>query len=219
MGLLDILNSIQTGGAVPSDARERPSSGPLPAPATDGDSKSMSPIAKALLALLAFYALTHMKREGSTTGGAGSAAPADSSSGGGLGDLLGGILGGGGKGAGASAGGGLGDLLRGPLGGILGGAAAGTIVSGGLGDLLKRFQESGQADTARSWIDNGPNKSITKEDIAGALGSDTINKLTAETGMKRDELLAGLSHYLPGFIDKLTPNGRVPTPEEASRLV
>jgi uncharacterized protein YidB (DUF937 family) len=32
-------------------------------------------------------------------------------------------------------------------------------------------------------------------------------------------LLAGLSRELPQTVDKLTPNGRVPTEEEASHLV
>ena len=37
--------------------------------------------------------------------------------------------------------------------------------------------------------------------------------------MSRNELLAGLSRELPGAIDQLTPNGRLPTEEEASRWV
>lgn len=41
----------------------------------------------------------------------------------------------------------------------------------------------------------------------------------AETGMDRDELLEGLSQHLPEFVDQLTPQGRLPTEEEASRMV
>jgi uncharacterized protein YidB (DUF937 family) len=37
--------------------------------------------------------------------------------------------------------------------------------------------------------------------------------------MGREDLLEGLSQQLPGFIDQLTPHGRLPTSEEASRLV
>ena len=43
--------------------------------------------------------------------------------------------------------------------------------------------------------------------------------LTAQTGMSKDELLAGLSRELPGAVDELTPEGRVPTPQEASNMV
>src|SRR6516164_7915363 len=51
MGLLDILNSIQAGG-VSDDPRARG------APASQG----MSPMAKALLALLAVYAVKNLRR-------------------------------------------------------------------------------------------------------------------------------------------------------------
>jgi uncharacterized protein YidB (DUF937 family) len=37
--------------------------------------------------------------------------------------------------------------------------------------------------------------------------------------MRREDLLAALSQHLPGLVDHLTPNGRLPTEEEASRLV
>jgi len=40
-----------------------------------------------------------------------------------------------------------------------------------------------------------------------------------QTGMKRADLLSGLSQHLPDLINQLTPNGRLPTDEEASRTV
>jgi uncharacterized protein YidB (DUF937 family) len=32
-------------------------------------------------------------------------------------------------------------------------------------------------------------------------------------------LLAGLSQHLPRFVDQLTPHGRLPTDEEAAKIV
>lgn len=216
MGLLDILSSIQGGGA-------------QPAPTSAGEGKGMSPIAKAMLALLAVYALKHTRMAGSpptqpsppsggsATGGGG----LGGGLGGSLGDVLGGMLGGGGAGrsAGTAGGGGLGDLLRGPLGGILGGAAAGTVLSGGLDGLVKRFEESGHGDTARSWVGTGASKPISQGDLASALGADTLDSLASQTGMQREELLSGLSRELPDFVDRLTPYGRVPSDEEAARML
>lgn len=216
MGLLDILSSIQGGGA-------------QPAPTSAGEGKGMSPIAKAMLALLAVYALKHTRMAGSpptqpsppsggsATGGGG----LGGGLGGSLGDVLGGMLGGGGAGrsAGTAGGGGLGDLLRGPLGGILGGAAAGTLLSGGLDGLVKRFEESGHGDTARSWVGTGASKPISQGDLASALGADTLDSLASQTGMRREELLSGLSRELPDFVDRLTPSGRVPSDEEAARML
>jgi uncharacterized protein YidB (DUF937 family) len=120
--------------------------------------------------------------------------------------------------AGAGAGGGLGDLL----GGLTGGAAAGGLgglLSGGLGDLLKQFQQHGQEDKAQSWVSRGPNKPVSPSEIEEALGAERIEWLREQTGMSREELLAGLSRELPEAIDKLTPEGRLPTEQEAARLL
>ena len=197
MGLLDILNSIQAGG-VSNDPRARA------APASQG----MSPTAKALLALLAIYAAKNLRR----AGGAPPTQPAGPAGG----NVSAGPPGGQG---GTLGGGDLGDLLRGTLGGVLGGAAAGTVLNGGLGGLLKQLQQSGQGDVAHSWVGAGPNKTISQGDLASALGTDTLNALSEETGMDRGALLSGLSQHLPRFVDQLTPDGRLPTEEEAARMV
>ena len=90
------------------------------------------------------------------------------------------------------------------------------MISGGLGDLLKQFQDSGHGDTANSWVSPGPNKQISPGDLASALGADQINTLASQTGMSRDDLLAGLSQHLPDVINQLTPHGRLPNENEVS---
>jgi uncharacterized protein YidB (DUF937 family) len=37
--------------------------------------------------------------------------------------------------------------------------------------------------------------------------------------MDRNDLLEGLSQHLPELVDQLTPQGRLPTEDEASRMV
>jgi uncharacterized protein YidB (DUF937 family) len=37
--------------------------------------------------------------------------------------------------------------------------------------------------------------------------------------MSRDDLLNGLSQQLPDVIDRLTPDGRLPTEQEAARFI
>jgi uncharacterized protein YidB (DUF937 family) len=155
------------------------------------DKGGMSPITMAILALLAYKAVKHIG------GGQPNAAPAPSPNT-------------------AGTGGGLGDLLKGGLGGLLAGGAAGSVISGGLGDLLKQFQQNGQGDTANSWVGKGENKPIAPGDLANALGANQIDSLASRSGLSRDELLSGLSQYLPGVIDHLTPEGRLPTEQELS---
>ena len=162
------------------------------------DKGGMSPITMAILALLAYKAVKHIG------GGQPNAAPAPAPS-----PVDAGLPGGG-------MGGGLGDLLKGGLGGLLAGGAAGSVISGGLGDLLKQFQQNGQGDTANSWVGKGENKPIAPGDLANALGANQIDSLASQSGLSRDELLSGLSQYLPGVVDHLTPDGRLPTEQELS---
>ena len=123
-----------------------------------------------------------------------------------LGEMLKG-LGGGTSGAARPGEGG----LLGKLGGTLTGASAGGLLSGGLGELIDRFRQSGQAETADSWVKTGPNKPISPPQIEQAVGSDVLDTLTQQTGLSREELLARLSRELPDAVDKYTPGGKLPT--------
>jgi uncharacterized protein YidB (DUF937 family) len=189
MGLLDVLNGMQNGPRGPSG----PSTG----------NSGMSPITMALLGLLAYKAVK--KLTAGQPGAASAGAPTPTS-------------------APGSAGGGLGSLLQGSLGGLLAGGAAGSVLSGGvlsggLGDLLKQFQDAGHGQAAGSWVSPGPNKSISPGDLASALGAEQISSLMSQSGLSRDELLQGLSQHLPEVVNHLTPEGRLPTEQEAARLV
>jgi len=126
-------------------------------------------------------------------------------------------LGGMGQGKPGAAGqGGLGGLL-GQLRGSLGGAGAGGILSGGLGELVDRFRQSGQAETAESWVKTGPNRPCTPAQLEQAVGPQVLDTLSKQTGLSRDELLARLCRELPDAVDKYTPQGRLPTEAELSR--
>jgi uncharacterized protein YidB (DUF937 family) len=117
----------------------------------------------------------------------------------------------------AGAGGGLGGMLPGGLGGLLAGGAAGSILSGGLGDLLKHFQDSGHADTANSWVGNGPNQPIAPGALESILGDERIQAALQQSGLSKDDLLKGLSQFLPEAVNHMTPDGRVPTDQEVSQ--
>lgn len=112
----------------------------------------------------------------------------------------------------------LADMLgTGASAGGAGGPLSGGALGGGLKDLLDRFRQSGQEDKAQSWVSSGPNKSIAPQELEQALGEERIQWLMEQTGMPREQLLTGLSGELPDAIDKLTPDGRIPTDEELSR--
>jgi uncharacterized protein YidB (DUF937 family) len=210
MGLSDILTGMQHG---PRGA---------PKPSTGGSGGGMSPLTMGLLALLAYKAFKSFGGSPAATPAPAGGTTTAASPGGGLGDLLGGLFGGKSPSAPAGAkpgGGGLADLVPGGLGGVFGGAAAGTVLSSGLDQLVKGFRDSGHGKIAQSWVSTDPNQDIAPSDLAAALGSDTIDALTKQTGMGREELLAGLSKQLPELVDQLTPKGRLPTEGEAAKMV
>lgn len=105
-----------------------------------------------------------------------------------------------------------------PTGGGLGSVLGGGSLGAGLKDLLDRFRQNGQDDKVQSWVSTGDNKSIAPKEIEQALGEERIQWLMEQTGMPREQLLDGLSGELPQAIDKLTPDGRLPTDEEISRI-
>jgi uncharacterized protein YidB (DUF937 family) len=197
MGLLDVINGMQNGPR----GQAQPSSG------TSGSSGGgMSPITMALMGVLAYKAIKSFSGSPTAAPSSTSATPGSGASGG-----LGGMPG---SGAGSS----LGDLLSGGLGALFGGSSAGKMLSGALGNLTNDLQNSGQGRVVQSWIGTGPNQAISPASIESALGSDTIDTLARQTGMNRDELLSAISQHLPSLVDRLTPNGRLPTPDEAARI-
>ncbi len=114
--------------------------------------------------------------------------------------------------------GGLGGVL-GNLGGALGGASVGGVLSGGLRDLVERFRQSGHGQTADSWVNTGPNQPLGQGQLEQAIGPDVLNTLSQQTGLSREELLSRLTRELPAAVDKFTPEGRLPTEDEAARLI
>ena len=67
--------------------------------------------------------------------------------------------------------------------------------------------------------DPGDPGASAPNDLASALGGDTLATLSQQTGIGHEDLLAGLSQHLPDLINQLTPDGRLPTEEEALRMV
>lgn len=222
MGLMDILNGMQNG----------------PRGQTEPGKGGMSPMTMAILAMLAYKAYQHVSA--GQQAGTPANAPVPNAGGGqvagqggGLGDVLGNLLGGGAQAgnAGGNLGGmlgnvlgsgGLGNLLQGGLGnlgGMLAGGAAGGMLSGGLSDLVKQLEQNGQGDVAKSWVGNGTNRQISPEDLGKALGDDTVNSLAEQAGLSKVGLLQELSQHLPDAVNRMTPNGRVPTDEEATRML
>lgn len=107
----------------------------------------------------------------------------------------------------------------GTAGGVVAGASVGSVLSGGLRDLIERFKQNGQGPAADSWVKTGPNQPLGPEQLQQAIGPETLDALTQQTGLSREELLSRLTRELPAAVDKFTPDGRLPNEAEAARLI
>lgn len=77
--------------------------------------------------------------------------------------------------------------------------------------LVNQFRQSGLEDVINSWIGTGQNQAISPNELRDALGQKTVNDLSRRSGAPQDDLLSQLSKYLPVVIDRLTPNGQMPS--------
>jgi uncharacterized protein YidB (DUF937 family) len=94
----------------------------------------------------------------------------------------------------------------------------GSILDG-LGGLIKQFQQKGLGDAVDSWINTGANKDVSSGQVSNALPSEMVDELAKRTGLSRDQVIGELVRMLPNAVDRLTPNGRLPTQAELQRLL
>lgn len=119
--------------------------------------------------------------------------------------------------------GGLGDLFGGGANGTdasrtAGGNGNGNVLTGGLGDLMDSFRNSGQSETADSWVTMGvPTKGLSPSQVEQAVGADNLAELSQRTGLSREELLKRLATAIPESVDRLTPGGNMPQSDAEMR--
>jgi uncharacterized protein YidB (DUF937 family) len=84
---------------------------------------------------------------------------------------------------------------------------------------LDKLQKGGVGEATSWWIGSGQNQPVSPSQLGSALGPNIVKTLAQRSGLSEDEITKQLSQVLPGVIDKLTPNGRLPTIAELSQMV
>lgn len=97
-------------------------------------------------------------------------------------------------------------------------ASPGSVLDG-LGGLIDQFQKKGLGDVVDSWVNRGTNKNVAPAQVSVALGGDVVDELSRRTGLSKDQVVSELARMLPNVVDKLTPDGRLPTRQEIMRLM
>ncbi|OGU42188.1 MAG: hypothetical protein A2315_11965 [Ignavibacteria bacterium RIFOXYB2_FULL_35_12] len=89
--------------------------------------------------------------------------------------------------------------------------------SGGLDGFIQQFATKGLGDIAQSWVRTGMNLPISPDQLQSVLGSDVVKGLASKLGMDNNALTSQLSTLLPQVVDKLTPDGKIPTGDIVSQ--
>lgn len=95
-------------------------------------------------------------------------------------------------------------MVESVIGGLLGGSGGKGM---DLGSIVGNLQNSGLGDIASSWLGDGDNEHISREQISGMLGSDKVAQAAEALGADQNDLLRGLQNMLPQVIDKSSSGG------------
>ena len=90
---------------------------------------------------------------------------------------------------------------------------------GGLGGLLNKLEQGGLGNQTKSWVGTGQNQPVSPGQLSQALGPNIIKTLSQMTGVSEDQLTKQLSQGIPVIINWMTPNGRLPTVAELSKMM
>jgi uncharacterized protein YidB (DUF937 family) len=61
-----------------------------------------------------------------------------------------------------------------------------------------------------SWISTGKNLPISPDQLRNGIGEERLRSLAQHAGVSEESASSQLSDLLPGLIDKLTPDGKLP---------
>jgi uncharacterized protein YidB (DUF937 family) len=106
-----------------------------------------------------------------------------------------------------------GGLLKGVAGEL--GKQAPTILSqvlansGGLQGVVNKLQQAGLDKQVASWLSNGQNIPVTKEQLRAAINDKELQQIARSLGVPVDQALDVLAKYLPDAIDQASPNGQI----------
>ena len=136
-----------------------------------------------------------------------------------LDQVLGGLMGGGSGGA---------SPIQGVLMSLLGGGQQGGsgqmgqtgmgnqgmgssgIGGGGLAGLVSGFEQAGLGHIVQSWVGNGPNQSVSPQQLQSVFGQNQVQSMSDQAGMAPHDFLSQLSQHLPSAVNGMTPNGQLP---------
>ncbi len=90
----------------------------------------------------------------------------------------------------------------------------GTMMADGkinISGLKDQADKAGLGDIFDSWVGTGENKPITADQVKSMATEGGLERLAADSGISVDEAAEELSKVLPEVVDKVTPDGVIPS--------
>ena len=81
-----------------------------------------------------------------------------------------------------------------------------------LGDLqgiVNKLQQAGLDKQVASWLSDGKNIPVTKEQLRTALNDKDLQQIARSLGVPVDQALDVRAKYLPEAVDQASPNGQI----------
>jgi uncharacterized protein YidB (DUF937 family) len=75
----------------------------------------------------------------------------------------------------------------------------------------ERAEQSGLGDIFDSWVGKGENKPISAEQVKATADPENLQKIADDAGVGVDEAAEELSKAMPEMVDKLSPEGKLPS--------
>ena len=84
-----------------------------------------------------------------------------------------------------------------------------------LDKFKERADQAGLGDIFDSWVGKGENKPISADQVKQAADPENLKRLADETGVSVDDAAEQLSKALPKVVDRMTPDGVLPSADAA----
>ena len=86
--------------------------------------------------------------------------------------------------------------------------------SGGLQGLTSKLASNGLGQQVQSWVGHGQNQSVSGSEIQGAVDPSQVHAMAQQAGMSDEETCDHVAKALPDMVDKATPEGQMPAPQQ-----
>ncbi len=78
-----------------------------------------------------------------------------------------------------------------------------------LNGLVAALQKGGLGAQVQSWLGPGANQPVNADQLKAVLGNTQVQDFARQLGLPVDETLKVMAQYLPGIVDKASPNGTI----------